>query len=585
MSCNAFTSNTKPKIKFSGVLAESDNCFSTPRDFFIALINSLQGYIDGDYSTFIVSDTEPSPEDRDKVWLKVDPATCYPIGFYAFSNGIWTQIGATVFSGEDTSATPNTITVNATEPQVAAVRAGQTFIIKAANAPNGATKITIKNGAGVTLYNAVDVKKYGNQPLSGLEFLSGMMILLHWNGTNMQLLNPRGGSGSGSGGAFNLSFENDANEDGLPDDWSVFVGGTSYAGNGGSAADSETSPTGGTAAIDSTVSIHGVRSMKFTVANGGPTAGGGFIQTAGYIECDAGQPLEFTFFARVSAANIKCRCQILWYSDNKNLAGDYISKTDAWVNEVNHAVNSWYRYGVMEKAPSGAKYYKIRLYAGYAGNPTIGTVWFDDVQIGKVAYPFTFKLTTVGAGKVTLPSSVKQFRVKCVGGGGGGGGGNGITAASGGGGAGGTAIKYLTPALTTKNIYPFSIGIGGAGGLSNTTGTAGGTTTFNSTDVIGNGGGGGVPGGTGGAGGSGGAGTGTIVWAGEDGNSNGGDAFADISTGGSSTVGGGGNSNVNAAGGNGSEYGAGGGGTRSTTASTYLGGVGSQGVIFIEYWS
>ena len=280
MSCNNFTSNSQPKVVLSGTLP-SNFCHSTWQNTFIAFRNAITGYLPDNYSTFLVSDQEPAASDRDKVWIHVDPTTCQPIGAKLYVNGTWVSIGGNVFWGVDSSNVDNTITVTATTPSVTWVQTGHMFLVKSARANSGSVSVTISNGT--TVYNSVVVKKYGSDLLSGLEILAGQVCALVYDGTNFQLLNPRtssgvstgggGGGTSSSGDDLNFSFESDANNDGIPDRWNVYVAGASYPGNGGAASDSATSPNGGSFTLDSSVVISGKKSAKFTCQSG--TGNGG----------------------------------------------------------------------------------------------------------------------------------------------------------------------------------------------------------------------------------------------------------------------------------------------------------------------
>ena len=114
---------------------------------------------------------------------------------------------------------------------------------------------------------------------------------------------------------------------------------------------------------------------------------------------------------------------------------------------------------------------------------------------------FQFKLssqtiqtfTTVGSQTWTCPAGVTSVTVQCWGGGGGGGGGGTVFDAAGGGGGGGAYASSVL-AVTPGNVYPITVGAGGAAGANTGGGGgAGATSTFNSTNVMavgGNGGGG-----------------------------------------------------------------------------------------------
>ena len=98
------------------------------------------------------------------------------------------------------------------------------------------------------------------------------------------------------------------------------------------------------------------------------------------------------------------------------------------------------------------------------------------------------------------PASTNTVMVTgCAGGGGGGGG---LASSTGGGGGGGGQCLYKYYVIVSAGTsYPITVGLGGAGGAPNTTGSAGGTTSFGSSLVL-NGGLGGISSGGGGNGGA-----------------------------------------------------------------------------------
>ena len=157
MSCTNYNSNTAPSVTLGGSVPV-DSCFSDVPTLFTLFKNSLVGSMPADYSTFLISDTEPSPSNRDKVWVYVDSATCRPIGIRLYLNGKWVDIGARYFYGNDTSSVVNTITVTSTTPSVNWAETGQIYAIKANQANTGPVTVTIGNGT-TNWYSGVAVKQ------------------------------------------------------------------------------------------------------------------------------------------------------------------------------------------------------------------------------------------------------------------------------------------------------------------------------------------------------------------------------------------------------------------------------------------
>jgi hypothetical protein len=189
------------------------------------------------------------------------------------------------------------------------------------------------------------------------------------------------------------------------------------------------------------------------------------------------------------------------------------------------------------------------------------------------------------SGTYTKPAGITKVRVRGVGGGGGGGGVRASVAATGSGGGGGGHFEEIidVSALSTVTV---TIGAGGSG-VSESAGTAGGTTSFGAF-ASGNGGGGGaLENGGGGAGGS--ATGGNINITGQDGSIGAGEVNTPGGLGGSSMLGLGGgmrsedgtgtgkSGTGHGAGGGGGATAAGGGGTAAST-----GGAGSGGIVIVE---
>lgn len=117
--------------------------------------------------------------------------------------------------------------------------------------------------------------------------------------------------------------------------------------------------------------------------------------------------------------------------------------------------------------------------------------------VGQIIASFNLiPFLTPGVTTFTVPANVYKLKVTCVGGGGGGGGStieNGFETGGLFGAAGGTTVQIVS--VTPGSVYTVTVGDGGAGGLYNGNGAAGGTTSFVGTNInlIANGGAGGTP--------------------------------------------------------------------------------------------
>lgn len=64
-------------------------CFTNPQQFALDLVASMYGYIPGQYSTIIISESEPAVADRGKVWFKLEAGGA-PTGIaFFYYNGNW----------------------------------------------------------------------------------------------------------------------------------------------------------------------------------------------------------------------------------------------------------------------------------------------------------------------------------------------------------------------------------------------------------------------------------------------------------------------------------------------------------------
>jgi hypothetical protein len=219
-----------------------------------------------------------------------------------------------------------------------------------------------------------------------------------------------------------------------------------------------------------------------------------------------------------------------------------------------------------------------------------GTAWTSAAAAAGYVGPAGQVFTS--SGTFTIPTGITKLKVTVVGGGGGGGQStaNQGAAGAGGGGGGGTSISYLT-SLTPGGTLAVTIGGAGSanGGTGGTSSVASGTQTITTRSASGGSGGGNATasettvyggGGDGGIGSS-----GTINFAGTDGNY----AYASGgASGGSSSLGGGAKGNASQSNGNaGRAYGGGGSGTYvyngGASPVTVNGGAGFAGAVIFEW--
>lgn len=81
---------TIPIILTPGSLGPSP-CYTDEQSRYNAYTGSTQATLPINFTTVIISTTAPSPDDRDKVWIKTDGAG-RNLGLYLFSNGQWQTV-------------------------------------------------------------------------------------------------------------------------------------------------------------------------------------------------------------------------------------------------------------------------------------------------------------------------------------------------------------------------------------------------------------------------------------------------------------------------------------------------------------
>lgn len=68
-------------------------CPNSYQQLAIDIAHALSGYLPGNFTSFNIGSTEPTPENRDKPWLQLDAATCRPIRIYYWSgDGAWVSL-------------------------------------------------------------------------------------------------------------------------------------------------------------------------------------------------------------------------------------------------------------------------------------------------------------------------------------------------------------------------------------------------------------------------------------------------------------------------------------------------------------
>ncbi|MFA5100531.1 MAG: hypothetical protein WC547_06595 [Candidatus Omnitrophota bacterium] len=161
---------------------------------------------------------------------------------------------------------------------------------------------------------------------------------------------------AGQIGVPNGSFEIDSDADGVPDSWTKNL----YA--------------GGTGGIYTTSPAHGAQSFYFTHPGGGGN-GGGYL-TSDYVECSPNLNHILSFILWSTAAGMKNKVQIQFYTKAKAENG---AAVDLYSSTANPTSATVFNYGIKPTASSA--YFKIILHGGVDDTDVAGTTYFDDIRL------------------------------------------------------------------------------------------------------------------------------------------------------------------------------------------------------------
>lgn len=158
---------------------------------------------------------------------------------------------------------------------------------------------------------------------------------------------------SGYNLAENGSFEDDAESDGTPDNWTL----TLY--------------TGGTKLLDTTVSSHGAQSLKFTSTG----SGGGYATQTNFQQVGADKVYLVRFKLNSSVADVRNLVLVKWY----DLDEVFISNTTVYDDSATNPTTFTTKQAVVT-APATAAFAKLELYGCHSSDATAGSTWFDEVE-------------------------------------------------------------------------------------------------------------------------------------------------------------------------------------------------------------
>jgi hypothetical protein len=560
MACTNYSNNASANVVFSMSALPGGFCPANFQALMDAVAQYLVGTLPGNYSTFLISDTEPAAADRDKLWVSVD-TNCKPIGFFLFNTtyGEWLPVGQKVFDGGTAGGTANALTATA-DPELKYLADGCMFIVKAGASTN--TGAATLNVSGTGTY---PVTKQGNQTLSGGEIRPNMVLLL--NARDLltvpyyELLNPSPAQAAldPQDRVVNGSFELSTLGTGIPDGWSFAAIGA------------------GAGAVSTGVVGHGAQSFGVTISG----TGGGTLTQDELMPCNDGEVMALSFWNYTTDTATEDAVVVDWFAEDgtTNLGTDTI-----WEGGASRTVSTWQRMFAGMSAPAGARFFQISVSGGLTGTTT-GDCYFDGLLVDTVIFKRRCEFHYTGSAvsfsyNFVPPTGVTMVRATLIGGGGkgaqsydpaGGGG-----AYRGGGGAGGTVVAVMP--VTPGANYTVVVGAGGTTVLAATASSFNtATATSGAAGALSN-----SPTGNGGTGGSGTVPAGSTGWVFPGGDGGESPSYGGQGGHGGSGYGGGGIGAIGAGVGmNGSNYGGGGGGGGITNGP--LQGFGGNGFVFIEY--
>jgi len=253
----------------------------------------------------------------------------------------------------------------------------------------------------------------------------------------------------GQSGLPNSSFEDDTDNDGIPDAWTF----TAYPGGSGT--------------LDGTTAIHGRRAFVIT-SPGGSGNGGGYLETTDFLPVSPNWRLRLGWEIKSTAAEIQNRVEVRWYAGPDD--ADYLSTTVLWQEDTNNSL-TWRYYYAHAYPPAAARYAKIRLVGGDSSDDTAGNVAWDHLRLdnaGRLPVRERYLVSTAGGTTGTesgirfqafpwiCPLDVTEIKLRLWAGGALGG----SNAAGHTGGGGGGYAESLLP-VTPGHTYTLRIGYGG----------------------------------------------------------------------------------------------------------------------------
>lgn len=198
---------------------------------------------------------------------------------------------------------------------------------------NGAAQIWFSGNAKAIFYTSADVVVYTDDNVN-LEASSSA------TGADNLILNG--------------SFEDDADADGVPDNWT------------------KTLYSGGAFTVDTTTQMHGSTSAKFTSTG----TGGGYLTSTSTYAIKPSAVYTVGFSLKSSVADVRNVVTVYWYKADGTASAT--ASTDVYDDSTTNPT-SWTEKWYEATSPSDAYFAKYRLTGCHSSDATSGSTWFDDV--------------------------------------------------------------------------------------------------------------------------------------------------------------------------------------------------------------
>lgn len=241
-------------------------------------------------------------------------------------------IHGTEFSGykyrvfEPSTSTPKT------SYKVSALTVGQENADPIVLDANGACQIWFNGNADVVFYTSADVVVYSDDDVN---------------------LESSSSSAGSYNSALNGSFEDDADGDGIPDNWT------------------RTLYSAGAFTLDTTTQSHGDTSAKFTSTG----TGGGYLTSTANFAVKNGSPFLLSWDQK-GTADVRNVVQVFWYQASG--AASATASTTVLDDSTTNPT-SWTRKSFGGTVPSDAYFGSLVFTGCHSSDATAGSTWFDNI--------------------------------------------------------------------------------------------------------------------------------------------------------------------------------------------------------------